>query len=458
MMAAKKKVTKKTATKTAKGSTARTAVPPSLPTANLPAVAKRLPVIAKGGAKARRLAGRPNTTLAQQQAKVNSTLNKINTSISGKDGPPIVIPADAACSNSYLRRPTGILQLDVDLGGGFPAQSFVTLGGPPQAGKSTLLYHTFAQHQRIYGEYSFIAIGTPEGGIDYIQARRCGWIVPLPLNVIEAMQQSREEQGYPPLTKEEVAELRRSVGTNTIIETGTMEEILDATEDLLRSNLYGIIGLDSYESLIPRAEAGLDSLEDNAQQAARANLITRFLQHYGPIKRSPEHYTTLMMTTQVRTNRKKMEAPGPLQKYLADYSDDKSAWALQHWRAIHVQVSSGEKLKEGSSKVVVGKNINWKLPKGREGTHDNIVGETPYYYDDRGFNLYNTVLLAGLRYGVIREVNGKFTFFRNGKPDDYLCQIDGKEQFVQALQEAPEVEWDVRREVCMVAGVSGIYC
>lgn len=446
--------TKKKAKKTTKGATAKAAVA----LAPTKALAPRVPVIGKGGAKAKRLAGRPSTTLAQQQAKVSATLHKINTTISGKDGPPIVIPADAACSNSYLRRPTGILQLDVDLGGGFPAQSLVTIGGPPQACKSTLMYHTFAQHQRIYGEYSFIAVAIPEGGIDYVQARRCGWIVPLPVNTIEAMQLSREEQGYPPLTKEEIAELRRSVGTNTIIETGTMEEILDATEDLLRSNLYGIIGIDSYESLIPRAEAGLDSLEDNAQQAARANLITRFLQHYGPIKRSPEHYTTLMMTTQVRTNRKKMEAPGPMQKYLADYSDDKSAWALQHWRAIHVQVSSGEKLKEGSSKVVVGKQINWKMPKGKEGTHDNIVGDAPYYYDDRGFNLYNTVLLAGLRYGVIRESGGKFTFFRNGKPDDYLCHIDGKEQFVQALQEAPEVEWDVRREVCMVAGVSGIYC
>lgn len=459
MMAAKKKTkAKKTAVKaTPKAAPKATKGAPAKPAA-APASTVRTPAVGKGGSKPKHLAGRPNTTLAQQQAKVAATLNKINTDISGKNGPPIVIPADAAHSNSHVRRPTGILQLDVDLGGGFPAQALVTVGGPPQSAKSTLLYHTFAQHQRIYGEYSFIAMASPEGGIDYIQARRCGWIIPTPLNVIEAMQMARAEQGYPPLTKEEVAELRRSVGTNTLIETGTMEEILDATEDLLRSNLYGIIGIDSYESLIPRAEAGLDSLEDNAQQAARANLITRFLQHYGPIKREHDHYTTLMMTTQVRTNRKKMEAPGPMQKYLPDYSDDKSAWALQHWRSIHVQVSSGEKLKEGSSKTVVGKQINWKLPKGKEGTHDNIVGDTPYYYDARGFNLYNTVLLTGLRYGVIREVDGKFTFFRNGEPDDYLCHIDGKDQFVQALQEAPEIEWDVRREVCIVAGVSSIYC
>lgn len=450
-MATKKKKTTKTAKKTMvkkrEGVVAvvkPTAPVPSAPQANRPK---------------RALAGRPNKTVAQQKAQVAATLNKVNTRISGKDGPPIVIPADAASSNSYLRRPTGVMQLDVDLGGGFPAQSFVTIGGPPQAGKSTIMYHTFAQHQRLYGDESFIAIGTPEGGIDYIQARRCGWIIPFPTNVIEAMQQSRREQGYPPLTKEEVAELRREVGCNTIIETGTMEEILDATEDLLRSHLYGLVGLDSYESLIPGAEAGLDSLEENAQQAARANLITRFLQHYGPIKRAPEHYTTFIMTTQVRTNRKKAEAPGPIQKYLPDYSDDKSAWALQHWRSIHLQVGSGEKIKEGKdSKTILGKQFTWKLPKGKEGTHDNIVGETPYYYDDRCFNIQNTVLLTGLRYGVIRETGGALTFYRNGVPDDYLCHIHGKEMFIQALLEMPSIEWDVRREICMVANVSGIYC
>lgn len=446
MMAAKKKVTKKTKV-TKKAPTTKVVAPPPARTPRTPSTTGR----------PHRLAGRPDKTVAQQKAQVNALMNKVNLRISGKDGPPILIPANKVRSNKHVRRPTGVLQLDVDLGGGFPAQSLVTIGGPPQAGKSTLLYHTFAQHQRLYGEESFIALATPEGGIDYEQAHRCGWKVPTPDNAIDAIQESRRLQGYPPLADEELRVLQEEVGVNTIIQTGTMEEILDATEELLASNLYGIIGLDSYESLVSGSEAGLDSLEDNAQQASRANIITRFLQHYGPIKDNPEHYTTLIMTTQVRTNRKRQEAPGPMQKYIPEFSDDKVAWAVQHWRAIHVTVGAGEKIKEGSSKEIKGKHLTWKMPKGKEGTHDNIVGETPYYYDARGLCLYNTVLLAGLRYGVIREVDGKFTFYRNGKPDDYLCQIDGKEQFVQALQEAPEVEWDVRREVCMVAGVSGIY-
>lgn len=448
-MASKKKVTKKQKTK---GTTA----------AAKPAVARQpvhlataTPSPAKSGV--RHLAGRPNKTAAQQQARLAALMNKVNLRICGKDGPPILIPADEASSNSYLRRPTGIMQLDVDLGGGFPAQSLVTIGGPPQAGKSTLLYHTFAQHQRLYGGESYIAMATPEGGIDYEQAHRCGWKVPTPKNVIEAIQAARKLQGYPQLTTTEVGALRESVGTNIIVRTGTMEAMLDAIEELLDSHTFGIIGIDSYESLIPRSEAGLDSLEDNGQQASRANIITRFLQHYGPIKDAPEHYTTLMMTTQVRTNRKKAEAPGAMQKYISDFSDDKAAWALQHWRSIHVSVGAGEKIK-GGDKRTIGKQFTWKLSKGKEGTHDNIHGSTPYYYDKRCFNQLDTVVLAGMKYGVIRETDGKLTFYRNGNPDDYLYQIEGKEQFTQAMQEEEPYEWAVRREICMAAGFPGIYC
>src|SRR5690606_37891032 len=118
---------------------------------------------------------------------------------------PVLVAAEDLSVNSYLRRPSGVMQLDIDTGGGLPAQSMVTIGGPPNAGKSTLLYHYYGMHQRLYGESSYIAHACPEG-LDYIQARRCGWVIPVPLNVIEAMQKEREESGEPLLTQDEVTE------------------------------------------------------------------------------------------------------------------------------------------------------------------------------------------------------------------------------------------------------------
>ena len=382
-------------------------------------------------------------------------MNKINEKHKGN----VVVPADEASSNSYLRRPCGIMQLDIDTGGGMPAQSFVTIGGPDNSGKSTLLYYYFAMHQRLYGEDSYIALANSEGNIDYLQARRCGWAVPVPMAYIKAQQQEREARGVPLLTKEEIIELRRSVGTNTIVEATTMEDILDVVEDLLGTHTYGIIGIDSYEGLSPRAELALDSLDDHAQQALRANNITRFFQHYGPIKRDPEHFTTLMMTTQVRSNRKKAELPGPMAKYAKDWSDDASSWALKHWRSIHLKVYSGGKLYEGpkSNQQVVGKDVNWDVSKGKDGAHDGVKGATAYYYDPRCFDTLRTVIVAGFRYGVIVETDGLLTFMNNGSPDQYLCRITGPDQFIQAMQEEPESEWQLRSAILAAAGVSGIY-
>ena len=403
-----------------------------------------------------RLAG-VTGSLSQQRADIAALVNKINSKGGKSDRKLVTLAADAT-SNAWLRRPSGIMQLDIDTAGGLPAQEMTTIGGPGNSGKSTLLYHYYAQHQRIYGERSVIGATHSEGTIDYVQARRCGWIVPFPEEEIEALQASRKEQGFPLLTKAEVAELRREVGTNVIVGVDTMEALMDRNLEMLRSNRFGIIGIDSYEGLLPAAEAALDSLEEYAQQALRANCITRFCQRYNEIKGSPRHFTSLVFTLQVRSNRKKMEASTFMQKYIKDYTEDKAAYALQHARAMHISVDSGSKIEEGTKdkKVARGKAFTWKITKGKSGAHDNVHGETPYYYDERCFNLNSTLLVAGLRYGVIQEQGGYLTFYRNGEPDGYLYQIPGKEEFLQALQGDFEAAMGLRWEICRVANVSPI--
>ena len=334
------------------------------------------------------------------------------------------------------------------------------------SGKSTLLYHYYAMHQRLYGQDAFTALASTEGSIDYIQARRCGWVIPVPWSVIEATNASLEAAGMPKLNKEQVDELRREVGQNTIIEASTMEEILDIVERSLRSNLYGIIGIDSYDAMLPKGEAELDSYEDNAQRALRASLITRFFLNYGPIKKSNGHFTTFLMTTQVRSNPAKAAAKGPMAQYIKPYTGSGSAYSLKHRRDIDIVLDVGERHKEGSrskeekidKRPIIGKDVTWHLEKGKSGAHDNVRGKTPYYYDTRCFNILHTVVMAGLKYGVIREEEGRLTFYPNTLlPDGYLYRIPGPEQFMQAMQEEPESEWALRRAICLAAKVSATY-
>lgn len=407
-----------------------------------PVVPKRMPATVRA-----RFAGVPDMSAKERLAAANAHADKVNKKFKGD----IVVSAEDAHGKSWLRRPSGIMQLDIDTGGGLPAGSLNTISGPNNAGKSTIMYCYFAEHQRLYGEHSYIAVVLSEGNLDYDQARRCGWIVPYPEEVIAGKRQARIELGEPDFTEEELAELRRSIGVNKIVYgLSTAEEMLDVTEDLLRTNLYGMVGLDSYEGLMPNAEAQLESLEDHPQQAARATAVGRFLQHYGPIKRDPNHFTTFIMTCQIRFNRKKQEAQSFMQKYLKDWAEVVPD-VLKHWRTIAITLWAAGKQKEKSgnqeSKEVVGKDVHWEITKGKDGTHDNIIGSTVYWYDERCFDVQRSIIHAGMRYGVVREVSGELTLYKNGEPHEYLRNIAGADLFVQALKEDPEAEWDARHTI-----------
>lgn len=442
---AKKKVTKALPTKGAKAA-------PAAATKKTAAIAPlRAPFVS--GAKAG-IASSMSTK--DRLSALRAEAKKINTAY----GSPVVITADEASTNTYLRRPCGVMQLDIDTGGGMPAGKFVTLCGPNQSGKTTLLYYYYAMHQRLYGEDAIIANLCSEGNVDYWQARAAGWVIPLPFTVIESRNQERIKLGWPPFTTEEVADLRREIGHNYLIEgLGTCEEYLDVARDLLKSNLYGIIGLDSYEGMMPSAEAQLETLEKFPQQAARASLIGRFLQHYGPISRDPAHFTTFIMTCQVRYNRKKGEAPAHFAKYMQNWAEA-TPDSVKHWRRIAVDVWGGAKINNGKKddeKEAMGKVINWVITKGTEGAHDNVRNETDFFYDGRGFDVLQTVLAAGLKYGVIREKDGKLTFFPNGEPDDYLERVPSPADFVGALREDMEKEMQVRRAILHAASKFCVY-
>jgi len=449
-MAAKKIVKK--SVKKAHAAAAKGAVVPKAAAMSMP---KREPSNVLNGPKTG--AADNDKDRRERAAAVKALASKINKKFDSE----VITTADNVHSNAWLRRPSGIMQLDVDCGGGLPAGTFNTLTGPDGAGKTTLLYHYFAMHQRLYGNDSYVALSAVEGGIDYFQARRVGWIIPIPLEVIEAQQRELAKRGVPLLTKEEVADLRREIGHNYIVKgLSTAEEFLDVTEQLLLSNIYGVIGLDSYEALMPKSEAGLDSLEEFPVQAARASVVGRFLQHYGPITRDIRNFTTFIMTCQVRYNRKKAEAQAHIAKYLKDWAGVVPP-SVKHWRQYDVQVWSGGKITNGSKekegKVTLGKDVNWEITKAKLGGHDHVIGDTPYFYDARGFNPLRTVLTAGIRYGVIKEIDGELTFLRNGEPHSYLSQVPTAEHFVAAIQDDINLELEVRREILAAAGVKGSY-
>lgn len=396
---------------------------------------------------------------AERRAKVQALMAKINKTAKHK----VIAFANEVPNSYFLRRPCGITQLDIDTGGGLPAGGLSYISGPENAGKSFLLFKYFAMHQRLYGESATIAYAPTEGGIDYWFMRKCGVIVSIPDANIEQQNEYRVSRGLPKFTKEEIKELKQQVGTFTPVIATSTEELLDTVLMLVDSKLYGIVAVDSISAAIPEAEAKLESLEDNPQQAANASLLTRFLLHYFPMTAGIEgvNETTLIFTAQVRSNRKKQEAVAFMQKFIKDWTPT-GAWAARHGKLLDVVIWGGAKDKDNSSvegkKIVVGKELNWEISKGKAGTHDGITGQVDFTYANLTDDL-RSIVTAGIKYGCIVEKNGKMALLRpeTGEVSNILSNIPGQEAFISAMKNDSVLEFSVRREVLAAAGIQCNY-
>lgn len=399
-------------------------------------------------------------TLAERKRARLTLLNKLRQ----KDAPPLIRPASTVPSTYFLRRPTGITQLDIDLGGGFPAGGVCCVSGADNAGKTTLILQTCAMHQRIYGNESAIALALVEGNPDFDWMRRVGFIVAYPDTVIEQRARDRKARGLPPFTREEHAAFKAQIGEVDMIVGETGEDVLGAVLRAIESNVYGIIVIDSISALQSSAEANVDSFHDFPQQAADANLQTRFFKKLNPAFNgfSGMNNTTVLMTQQMRSNPQKRNVQPHIAKLLPDLVPTGSN-SLKHGKLIDLLLRKGSKEREKVENattgkkdkgVVMGRDVTYSLTKGKAGTHDELTGEYHVDYDDL-FEVERTLFVAGLRYGVLTERTGLISAQRgNGEVlfEDLLMP-----QFIERIRQDVELDLLLRREVMARAGKDCTY-
>lgn len=379
----------------------------------------------------------------------------------------LIEPAENVPNPFQLRRPSGIMQFDVDTGGGLPAGGICYLSGPDGSGKTWLLYNYFAMHQKIYGEEASILYAPVEFLPDYKFMRQIGCKVALPDRMLDEIDKDRIGRRLPKLTKAERSELKTQTGVVDVLRTYTSEEMLDVLLDAYQANAYHIIAVDSISVLQASAEAALNTLADNPQQAANATLLTRFMQRYHPLTLGLNEElttTTMIFTAQVRANRHKSELPSYMAKWEKDWATTGGANAMKHGKLIDAQIWSEGKEKEKdpadkTKKTVTGKTIKWALTKGKAGTHDNISGEYTYRYSAPGDHL-PSIISSGLQYGVVVESNGHLTFLdkRTGDPlpttaGTLIKDIPGLQGLRNLFDAEPDAEFVIRREILSAAGV-----
>lgn len=388
--------------------------------------------------------------LAQKAAAINKAFKKT-----------VICTADKVKNPFFIRRPTGIMELDIDLAGGFPpGVSYIS--GPDGAGKSHLLYRTMAMHQRLYGDRAALALAAVEAPIDHFFLRKMGVIIAVPDESIEERNAWRKEHGLPAFTKDEIKELKRQVGSFWDISGANMEQTLGAIIDLLSDedlrlpdNQFGIIGIDSLNALNPQAWAEKD-LDEELRRAAHASCITRFFAQLYPLLTSLEGdplYTSILFTQQVRANAAKASAPPHIAKYLPDYAPASGAFAGKHGKQIDIMLWPGQKKKEdndtGGKKEIVQKTLAWELIKGKAGTHEGKTGEVPFEFATEEFiNLQRTVVVAGVKHGLFKEKEGLITMVDpNTKEDSSVINRIPVLDLIQRMRDDMDLEYSLRSAI-----------
>ena len=381
-----------------------------------------------------------------------SRLQELNAKLA-KEHSGCVGSTDKFVHAHFLRRPSGITQLDIDTAGGLPGGSAVCISGREGVGKSYLLYQYFAMHQRIYGNDSMLALCNTESGFDHFEARSLGVQVAVPPDLIEEHNAWRKAVGLAPLTTDAKKELSKQLGVFTLIAAPYMEKMFDIITAIMESNLYGIVAVDSISEARPKAMADKESMEDSVQQAAHASALTRFFQQqYFPLVNQLSEQplqTTLVFTHQARANRKKSEASSFMAKYIKDYETEGGSWALKHNKAIDIQLASGEKDKDKKSGEQLGKMMKWELVKGKLGTHEGVKGEVEFDFNNpRRVDMNATLLAAGIAGGVILANAGGITLLDVEKKE-VSAGVKGmaKTEFLDRLTTDPTFEILVRTEV-----------
>jgi RecA/RadA recombinase len=336
------------------------------------------------------------------------------------------------------RLPTGLLSVDLALRGGFPAGGLSQIAGPKNSAKSWFVWQVIRQLQYILGDRMNVLLAMTEMRADRSQARLSGVKISLGEEDIEQLIRAREIAELPALTDSELADLREEVGTIHELHGMSAEDLYDGILTGIEDNIYHLIVIDSFGSIMSAAEAESESVGDK-HYCGSAGVNTQFLRKLAGFLTMDDKYgqcrdTCIIGINQVRDNikdpNKPLRSPG--------------GHALEHAQFVNLQVTSGRALGNecnvptpGGSKrkfIQTGKEVNWKIEKGKAGIHEGKRGTFVYDFQINNADFYIDTLVTGLACDVIEQAGAWFGI-PNEDRTDFILRCQGGDAFVKALIE-----------------------
>jgi recombination protein RecA len=276
------------------------------------------------------------------------------------------------------RLPTSIVDLDIALNGGLPAGGLTMVVGQPSVGKNWLINQVLREQQRIYGDECAIAVVGLEFPYDKGQANSCGVRIAMSDREIDADNAQRKGFKLPPLTEEQRAARKKTIGEFIVVPPCTAEESFDIVIDLVESRDFNCVVIDSFGSVLPEADQE-KSFEENQGVAGPAGLNTQLMRKMtaalAPDEKGDPNLTSVIGINQVRDNLKAQS----FQKK----THESGGWSLKHARFVTIELTRTGNIKapvsSGSSKKKnVGKTIKWEITKQKAGGFEGHTGDYDY--------------------------------------------------------------------------------
>jgi RecA/RadA recombinase len=368
--------------------------------------------------------------------------------------------ASEARTTYLLRRPTGILGLDIALGGGFHAGGAVEVHGAESAGKTTLVFRAAGEVQRNYGEDTNILIYCTEINPDKGLARLNGFVIPYSEEEIAEYALIRELSGEPAFTEEELADLRFGIGNVLIHAAATADIGLDLVLDALDSGIFQLVIIESLGAFLTKDAD--DGYTGDRHYAGASQVVTTFQNQAYPKFIMDRLDGSKLETTIVGINQARANIGGGNKAPSTKAAMNAFAW--KHGQLASVQLERGKGIRENEKSPITGREIRWRLTKGKAGTHDGKNGKYDFYFPEKrdpvfwrdvqeewlgGIDTWSEAADTAKALGLL-DISGSWIKWRGIKGQ-------GAEQFAEKLAADPEHQKLIWADCMRVARVSARY-
>lgn len=349
---------------------------------------------------------------------LSGLLKSINKELKGA----VVIQAIADIETAYdIRRPNGILSLDLELNGGWPAGTINQIHGPDGVGKDLLTNYAMAENQRIHGDKSNIFWTSFGYKPDLKFMRMCD--VQIAMTDSELL-----DLGIDPATATK-EQRGKTVGNIIFIDISNEDLALEQPAETILTSVLRMVASNKFQlgiiNELASGETGdnvVKGLHENARMATWASLMSDFCRKYYSTIRLPDsngkpNATCILVINPVRAN---------LDAYSAKFTPhtQPSGYALKHAKAVDLHLKPAGFIKAGANKV--GKKVNWKIMKGKHGISEGAEGEYDIYFM-KGIDLIADLANTAKAYGAVRN-KGKYFYIL-----DYEDRIEGGINGVTAM-------------------------